>query len=90
MTKVLMSEDGRLTLPTETRRSLALEGETEFEIEVDEARDAIIRRPVFDVPQEDAWAFTPEHRRLIARARLDAREGRVYRLSELDLMPFVE
>jgi bifunctional DNA-binding transcriptional regulator/antitoxin component of YhaV-PrlF toxin-antitoxin module len=90
MKKVLMSRQGRLTLPVELRRCLALEGETKFEIEVDEARDAIILRPVFDVPKEDAWAFTPEHRRLLARAHQDAREGRIYRLSESDLMQFVE
>ena len=90
MAKVLMSKRGRLTLPTETRRSLALEGETEFEVEVDEARDVIILRPIFDVPREDAWAFTPEHRRLLARSYQDAREGRDYRLSESELLQFVE
>jgi hypothetical protein len=57
---------------------------------VDEAHDAIILRPAIVLRREDAWAYTPAFRRLLARAHQDAREGRVYRLSESDLMQFVE
>lgn len=85
MKKVVMSGTGRLTLPIETRRCLGLEGETELEVEVDVEHDTIILRPALDVPDEDAWAYTPEHRRLLAQARRDAREGRVYRLTESEL-----
>lgn len=85
MTKVVMSGTGRLTLPVETRRCLGLDGETELEVEVDLAHDRIILRPAFAASQEDSWAYTPEHRRLLAQARRDSREGRVYELTESEL-----
>lgn len=85
MKTVVMNRSGRLTLPAETRRRLRLEGETEFEVEVDEAADTIILRPAIVIRREDAWAYTPEHRELLARARQDAREGRVRRMTEEEL-----
>lgn len=80
-----MNKTGRLTLPAETRRALGVEGATEFEVEVDEANEALILRPAVVLRREDAWAYTPEHRAAVARARKDAKEGRVYRLSEAQL-----
>ncbi len=85
MRKVILSKMGQVTIPIEVRRCLALEGGAELEVEIDEGNDAIILRPAFDVPREDRWAFTPAHRRLLAQARRDAREGRVYRLAESEL-----
>ena len=82
---VVLGKTGQLTLPIEARRCLGLEGGTELEVEVDVANDAIILRPAVDVPRDDRWAYTPEHRRLLTQARRDAQEGRVYRLSESDL-----
>jgi hypothetical protein len=41
--------------------------------------------PSSDVPREDAWAYTPEHRGQLARAREDAAQGRAGELSEDDL-----
>jgi len=80
-----MSRDGRLTLPAEARRLLKLHGETEFEVEVDESTDAIILRPAVVLRREDAWAYTPEHRQLLARAHRDSREGRMRQLTEEEL-----
>jgi AbrB family looped-hinge helix DNA binding protein len=85
MRKIVLSATGRVTLPVEVRRCLGLEDGAELEVTVDEANDAIILRPAFDVPDEDRWAYTPKHRRLLAQARRDAREGRVYRLTESEL-----
>lgn len=80
-----MSPNGRLTLPADARRALGLEGEAELEIHVDVAQDELVLRPVVVLRREDAWAYTPEHRDLLARAHADSREGRIHRLSESEL-----
>lgn len=38
-----------------------------------------------DIPEEDEWAYTPEHLRRLERALQDSREGRVRRLTEVEL-----
>ncbi len=78
-----MTAKGRVTIPAAVRRELGVEGEAQFEVEVD--REAVVLRPALVLPREDAWAYTPEHRRLLARAHRDSREGRVRRLSERQL-----
>ncbi|MHB1772060.1 MAG: AbrB/MazE/SpoVT family DNA-binding domain-containing protein [Acidimicrobiales bacterium] len=85
MKTVTVSETGRLTLPAEARRALGLEGDTEVEVEVDERGDAIILRPAVVLRREDAWAYTPEHRDLLARAHGDSLAGRVRKVSEDEL-----
>lgn len=90
MKTAVMSKTGRLTLPAEARRELGLDAETEFEVEVDEERDALILRPVVMLRREDAWAYTPEHRELLRKAHGDSREGRVRVLSEQELLDLVE
>lgn len=85
MTDVLvtMNGEGRLTVPAAARRQLGIEGETQFQAEVHDG--AIILRPALVIPRDDSWAYTREHREQLARAREDAREGRVRELSEADL-----
>jgi len=85
MKTVVMNGSGRITVPAEARRELGIEGEAEFEIEVDAEQDAIILRPAVVLRREDAWAYTAEHRALLARAHRDSREGRVRTVSEDDL-----
>ncbi|HEX9697591.1 MAG TPA: AbrB/MazE/SpoVT family DNA-binding domain-containing protein [Actinomycetota bacterium] len=85
MRLVSMSDTGRLTLPAETRRELGLDGEAEFEVEVDRENDALILRPAVVLRREDAWAYTAKHRRLLARAHADSRAGRVGKLTEAQL-----
>ncbi len=80
---VIMNGEGRLTVPAAIRKALGIEGEAPFEVEV--AGDAILLRPAVVVPREDAWAYTPEHRALLAKAREDARSGRVRTRTESDL-----
>jgi AbrB family looped-hinge helix DNA binding protein len=82
MRTVTISGSGRLTLPTEVRRALGLEGETEMEVEVDAANDAVILRPAVVLRREDAWAYSSEHRELLARAHDDSGAGRVRKLDE--------
>lgn len=88
MKTVTVSETGRLTLPADVRRAIGLEGDSEVEVEVDAAGEAIVLRPVVVLRREDAWAYTPEHRALLTRAHADSREGRVQRLRESDLTTF--
>jgi AbrB family looped-hinge helix DNA binding protein len=76
---------GRLTLPAEVRRELGLGDETEFEVEVDKEQDALILRPAVVLRREDAWAYSPEHRELLARAHADSRERRVRQMTEEEL-----
>jgi len=85
MRTVTVSGTGRLTLPAEVRRALGLEGETEFEVEVDPDGEEIILRPAVLLRREDAWAYTSEHRELLSRAHADSHEGRVHQMSEGEL-----
>lgn len=87
---VQMSPNGRLTLPADARRRLGLVGGAEFEVEVDDEGDALVLRPVVVLRREDAWAYTPEHRALLATAHEDSRAGRVRRVSESDLRRLVD
>ncbi|MGI8425246.1 MAG: AbrB/MazE/SpoVT family DNA-binding domain-containing protein [Actinomycetota bacterium] len=80
-----MNRTGRLTLPVEIRTQLGVEGEIDFEVEVDPDQDAVILRPAVVLRRGDAWAYTPKHRKLMAAARSDARGGRVLKLTEGDL-----
>lgn len=83
-----MSAQGRVTLPAAARRQLGVEGETQFEVEVEE--DAIVLRPAIVLPREDAWAYTNEHRALLKGAHRDSREGRTRRVSERELERLAE
>src|SRR5947209_8064069 len=80
---VTMNGEGRLTIPASARRELGLEAEAQFQAEVRDG--ALVLRPAVVIPRDDAWAYTPEHREKLARARQDAQEGRVHRLTEADL-----
>ncbi len=66
-TIVTMTNRGRITLPANVRKELNLEGETPFELETTGVQ--ITLRPAVIIPREDAWAYTPEHRAAIERAR---------------------
>ena len=72
---VLMDRSGRLTMPAEARRGLQLEGEIQFVVEVGEGE--IVLRPAVTIAREDAWAHTPKHRELLARALEDVRHNRI-------------
>jgi antitoxin PrlF len=82
-TAVVMNAQGRLTVPAEARRELGLRGEAHFEAEIRDGE--LLLRPAVLVPREDAWAYRPEHRTLLARAREDAARGRTRELDEREL-----
>jgi AbrB family looped-hinge helix DNA binding protein len=56
---------GRVTLPAAIRKELGIEEGTRLENEVQDG--ALRLRPVVVVPRDDAWAYTHEHRALLAR-----------------------
>lgn len=82
MKTAVMNAEGRITVPVAARRALGVEGETPFEVEVRDG--ALVLRPAVVVPREDAWAYTPEHLRLVERARQDEEAGRILHLSSRD------
>ncbi|HTW06958.1 MAG TPA: hypothetical protein VME46_05585 [Acidimicrobiales bacterium] len=53
-----------------------------MEVEVDAANDAVILRAAVVLRREDAWAYTSEHRELLARAHDDSTAARVRQLDE--------
>ncbi|HEY8293190.1 MAG TPA: AbrB/MazE/SpoVT family DNA-binding domain-containing protein [Thermomicrobiales bacterium] len=66
-TTVTVNRQGRITLPSSIRKELNIEEDAMLEVEV---RDGgIFLQPAFVIPREDAWAYTPEHRAAIGRAR---------------------
>lgn len=77
---VSMNKQGRITVPAAARQALRLEGEAHFEMEIGD--DALILRPAFVIPREDAWAYTPEHLAAVRQAHEDVKNGRVYHMTE--------
>jgi AbrB family looped-hinge helix DNA binding protein len=87
-TAVSMNAQGRLTVPAEARKALGLDGETQFQVEISDG--GLLLRPAVLIAREDAWAYTPEHRALLARAREDATSGRTRELHEDQLSELAE
>ncbi len=84
---VSMTAGGRLTVPASARKRLGIAEDAQFEVEVRD--DALVLRPVVVVAREDAWAYTPEHHKELAKALRDSREGRVRRVSPAELEKLV-
>lgn len=85
---VPMNARGNLTIPASVRTRLGIVGAEQFELEV--AEDAIVLRPTAAHADDDAWAYTPDHRDLLERAHRDSLEGRVQQLTEADLERIAE
>ena len=81
---VAINRQGRVTLPVEVRRRLRLTEGDQLEVGVEDDRITLRRTRV--VPAEDEWAYSAESIASIRRALDDIRAGRVYRLSEEDLL----
>lgn len=79
----MVHKDGHVTLPEATLRALGVQADTTFTLEV--KNGAVVLRPDFEIPPEDAWAYAPKHLASIARARADLAAGRVRVISEVDL-----
>ncbi|MGI8647704.1 MAG: hypothetical protein DLM55_09990 [Acidimicrobiales bacterium] len=85
MSEIVKMANGRLTLPVDIRRALGVGSDETFEVEAAPEQDALILRPATVLRRADAWAYTPEHRALLARAHADSTQGRVHRLTEEEL-----
>ena len=83
LTAVAMNAQGRLTVPSEARKALGLVGEAQFQAEIRD--EGLLLRPAVLIPREDAWAYTPAHRSMLAQALEDAAEGRTREMSEDEL-----
>jgi hypothetical protein len=77
-----MDPEGRLTVPEAARAALHVEGATQFELEVN--GDVLILHPLL-VPEEDSWAYTPDHLARVDRARQQGRAGVTHTLTEPEL-----
>ena len=64
---VSMRDDGRMTFPATARKALHIKGETDFTYEVTEG--GLFLRPIINIPREDAWAYTREHRATVEQSR---------------------
>lgn len=85
-TLIAVDAEGRLTLPDAVRRLLGIGVARSFELELEATEDAITLRLAEAIPEEDAWAYTPEHLGRVERAR---REGGGAQLSEADLLRLI-
>jgi hypothetical protein len=79
-TIVPIDAKGNVTIPSEVLREIAVGGAALVELEV--VDHSLHVRAVEAIPDEDIWAYTPEHIAQIKRA-LNEGEGR--QLSEADI-----
>jgi hypothetical protein len=86
-TYAMLWPDGRLDLSMEVLDRLELEGGWQCTVEI--VGDAIIVRPVIAVPDEDLWAYTPEHLDEVRQALAEPPEEAL-RLSPRDLRDLIE
>ena len=84
-TVIPMDSNGTLTIPGEIRKELAVSGAMLVELEV--ADHSIVLRPSEAIPEEDLWAYTPEHLAQLERA-LSEGDGR--QMSEADLLRLID
>jgi len=81
---VSVNKQGRVTLPVKARRALGITADTQLEVAVKDG--ALELRPAFVIPEEDRWAYTPESLASFRRALADVKAGRVFELTENQLL----
>ncbi len=86
-TTVMMDARGQLTLPENVREALQVENGNGLQLELEVVDHAVVLRPTLVIPEEDLWAYTPEHMALLKRALA---EGPGKRMSEADLLRLIE
>jgi AbrB family looped-hinge helix DNA binding protein len=83
-TLIGVNEQGRVTLPAEVRRRLGIRAGSQLEVKVEE--NGIRLRPATVIPEADRWAYTPEAIASLKRGLADLKAGRVYQLTEDELL----
>jgi hypothetical protein len=86
-TTTMLWPDGRLDVPEEIRRQLGIHGGWQCSLEVIDG--ALVVRPLVDIPDEDLWAYTPEHLAEVREALAEPRD-QALRLSAQDLRDVAE
>jgi hypothetical protein len=79
--------DGHLDVPAEIRQLLGIEGGWHCDLEV--VNGTLVVRPQLAIPDEDLWAYTPEHLVHIREALAEPRDQSL-RLSPRDIRNLVE
>ncbi len=86
-TYAMLWPDGHLDLPPEVLDQLGLEGGWQCTVAVENG--ALIVRPELAIPEEDLWAYTPEHLAEAREALAEPRD-RALHLSPRDLRDLIE
>ncbi len=83
-TIVAVNKQGRLTLPIDVRRKLGIAEGTQLEVRVENS--GVRLQPAYVVPDEDRWAYTPQALASLKRALADVKAGRVFEMTEAQLL----
>jgi hypothetical protein len=86
-TETMLWPDGHLDVPEEIRQELGIEGGWACSIEVVDG--ALVVRPQEAIPDEDLWAYTPEHLANLREALAEPRDEALH-LSPRDLKDLME
>jgi hypothetical protein len=86
-TTTMLWPDGRLDVPDEILRELGIEGGWECTIGVVDG--ALVVRPHVAIPDEDLWAYTPQHLEDVRAALVEPLDESL-RLSPCDLSDLME
>src|SRR2546428_14145761 len=83
-TLIAVNQQGRVPLPAAIRRRLGIGTGSQLEVKVVDNSISLRRATV--IPEEDRWAYTPEALASLQRALADVKAGRVYEVTEEDLL----
>src|SRR3712207_5865810 len=83
-TTVVMDARGQVTIPENVREALQVENGHGLQLEVEVVDQTVVLRPTLVIPEEDLWAYTPEHIARVKRALARPREQDL-RLTPADL-----
>ena len=83
-TTIAMDAKGNLTIPDAIRATLGIDGARLWEAEV--VDQTLILRLDAAIPEDDLWAYTPEH---IARVKRALAEGGGRQMSEAELLRLI-
>lgn len=67
-TTVVMDARGQITLPDDVRHVLQIENDHGMLLELEVVDGTLVLRPGLSIPEEDLWAYTPEHIEQVKRA----------------------